>query len=151
MASAVCHIGRDKPVTAAEIEDLRCSVGWDRFEDKYDQILPNSYTHFTVYDANRLIGFLNVISDGIGDAFLLDLMVAPDFQKRGIGKALVKKAVTDLTMDGIRCIHATFSPDLEGFYTKCGFPIFSAGIIDTVQRDTCANGTRSDTVSTPAI
>lgn len=102
-------------------------------------------------DANRLVGFLNVISDGIGDAFLLDLMVAPDFQSRGIGKALVKKAVMDLTDDGIRCIHATFTPDLEGFYRKCGFPIFSAGIIDTALHDTSANDAHSDTVSTPAI
>ena len=151
MANAVCQIERDKPVTAAEIEGLRCAVGWDRFEGRYDQILSNSYTHFTVHDTNRLIGFLNVISDGIGDTCLLDLMVAPDFQSRGIGQALVKKAVMELTDDGIRCIHATFTPDLKGFYRKCGFPIFSAGIIDTVQRDTCANGARSNTVSTPAI
>ena len=151
MANAVYQIERDKPVATAEIEDLRCAVGWDRFEDKYDQILSNSYIHFTVHDADRLIGFLNVISDGIGDAFLLDLMVAPDFQRRGIGKTLVKNAVMDLTDDGIRCIHVTFAPNLEGFYRKCGFPIFSAGIIDTAQRNTKANDTRPDTTSTPAI
>ena len=151
MANAFYQIERDKPATAAEIEDLRCAVGWDRFGGRYDQVLSNSYTQFTVHDANRLIGFLNVISDGIGDAFLLDLMVAPDFQSRGIGQALVKKAVMELTDDGIRCIHATFTSDLVGFYRKCGFPIFSAGIIDTAQHDTSANDAHSDTVPTPAI
>jgi len=124
------QVERDKPVTAKQIEDLRVAVGWDRFESKYDQILQHSYTHFTVYDEDRLIGFLNVVSDGYGDAFLLDLMIAPDFQRQGIGKALVERAVADLTTDGIRCIQVTFKPELEGFYRKCGFHIFLAGIID---------------------
>ena len=123
-------IKRDKPVTSAEIEDLRAAVGWDRFEHKYDRVLKSSYAYFTVRAGRRLIAFLNVISDGVGDAFLVDLMVHPDFQKRGIGMAIVSKAIAELTKDGIRCIQATFRPKHEGFYRRCGFYIFKAGIID---------------------
>ncbi len=125
------QIERDKPVTAGEIENLRSAVGWDRFEHKYDRILKSSYAHFTARDGRRLIAFLNVISDGVGDAFLVDLMVHPDFQRRGFGKAIVSRAIEDLTADGIRCIQATFKPEDEVFYRSCGFYIFKAGIIDS--------------------
>jgi ribosomal protein S18 acetylase RimI-like enzyme len=124
------QVTRGKIVTGTEIEDLRVAVGWDRMEGQYDQILSRSYTHFTAHLSPRLVGFLNTLSDGRGDAFLLDLMVRPEFQRQGIGTALVRKAIADLTADGIRCIQVTFNPEHESFYRKCGFHIFRAGIID---------------------
>ena len=129
------QIIRNEAVTAQEIENLRASVGWDRFENKYDKILANSYAHFTVREAGQLLGFLNVISDGIGDAFLIDLMVHPSAQRRGIGRALVDAAIWGLTSDGIRCIQVTFDSKLESFYRECGFHIFSGGIIDNDERE----------------
>jgi GNAT superfamily N-acetyltransferase len=127
-------VHRDEPVTAKEIEDLRAAVGWERMENKYDRILANSYAHFTVRSEGRLIGFVNVISDGIGDAFLVDLMAHPSAQRRGIGRALVTSAIAELTRDGIKCIQVTFDPELENFYRECGFHIFSGGIIDNDER-----------------
>lgn len=128
------QIKRDEPVTPQEIEDLRAAVGWERLENKYDRILAHSYTHFTVRNAGKLVGFVNVISDGVADAFLLDLIVHPSVQRRGIGKALVDAAIAALTTDGIRCIQVTFDSDLEGFYRDRGFYIFKAGIIDNDHR-----------------
>ena len=116
-------------MTADQIDDLRQQVGWERF-GKYDQALARSYTHFIVRHESLLIGFLNVISDGVANAFLVDLLILPAFQKKGIGKALIKQAVAELTSDGIQCIQVTFSEELEEFYKKCGFYIFKAGIID---------------------
>jgi GNAT superfamily N-acetyltransferase len=130
------QVRRDEPVKAEEIEALRIAVGWEKFENKYDRIIPNSYTHFTIRKEGQLVGFVNVISDGIGDAFLVDLMVHPDIQRRGLGRALVGAAVTALTADGIKCIQVTFNPNLEEFYSSCGFYIFRAGIIDTDEKST---------------
>jgi GNAT superfamily N-acetyltransferase len=128
------QIKRNEAVTAVEIEDLRVAVGWDRFENKYDKVLPNSYTHFTLRENNQLLAFVNVISDGISDAFLVDLMVHPSVQRRGIGRALVGRAIGELTADGIRCIQVTFDVHLERFYRHCGFYIFKGGIIDNDER-----------------
>lgn len=127
-------VKRDDALTGKEIEDLRSAVGWERFPDKYDRILANSYTHFTVRRDNDLVGFVNVISDGVGDAFLVDLMVHPKAQHQGIGSALVNAAVEGLTGDGIKCIQVTFDPELESFYRACGFYIFKGGIIDNDAR-----------------
>jgi N-acetylglutamate synthase-like GNAT family acetyltransferase len=129
------RVRRNEPVEATEIECLRSAVGWEKLENKYDRILANSYTHFTVRADDRLIGFANVISDGICDAFLVDLIVHPNYQRHGLGRVIVERAVADLTADGIKCIQVTFNPEHESFYRDCGFHIFKAGIIDNDHRE----------------
>lgn len=118
-------------VEPKEIEDLRESVEWDRSEGTYQEILNQHYTYYIVRNEDdQLIGYMSVLSDGISDAFLLYLVVHPQYQRKGIGKRIVKKAITDIKAAGIRCIQVTFNNDLESFYEKCGFQIFTGGIID---------------------
>jgi ribosomal protein S18 acetylase RimI-like enzyme len=125
------EIIREAIVDPKEIEDLRESVGWDRSEGTYQEILNRHYTYYTVRNEDdQLIGYMSVLSDGISDAFLLDLVVHPQYQRKGLGKRIVKKAITDIKAAGIRCIQVTFNNDLESFYEKCGFHIFKGGIID---------------------
>lgn len=126
----VYSIERDQAVGAEEINVLRECVGWDHQNGSYDAILERTYCHYTVRAEGTLIGFLNVLSDGIGDAFLVDLMIHRKFQRRGIGTELVKRAVGDLTAEGVQCIQVTFNPDNELFYKSIGFHIIKAGIID---------------------
>jgi N-acetylglutamate synthase-like GNAT family acetyltransferase len=124
------HIVRQALISGIQIEDLRSAVGWESMPATYDSILVHSYTHFSIMDQAALIGFVNVISDGIGDALLVDLMVHPDYQHQGLGKALVIQAINDLRADGIQLIQVVFEPELEAFYRECGFHIVKAGIID---------------------
>ena len=123
-------VEKDQPVTPDEINALRSSVGWDPVGETYHQVVERGYSHYTVRAEGRLIGFVNVLSDGIADAFLLDLAVHKDFQRHHLGTAIVKRAVRDLTDDGVQCIQVTFNPENESFYRSIGFHIFRAGIID---------------------
>ncbi len=128
-------IHRNAPLHGKQVEDLRVAIGWDRMDGYYDRILPRSYAYFSVDNENSdLIAFVNVISDGIADAFLVDLMVHPDYQGKGIGQALVNQAIDALRSDGIRAIEVIFEPHLEGFYKACGFHILESGFIDTWER-----------------
>ncbi|HXV43256.1 MAG TPA: GNAT family N-acetyltransferase [Anaerolineae bacterium] len=129
--SKTYQILRQATLIGTQVEDLRSAVGWDRMQGKYDQILAQSYAHFSVFDNSRLIGFVNVISDGVADAFLVDFMVHPDFQRRGIGKALITHVIKSLKADGLRFIQVIFGAELESFYRECGFHIVRAGIIDS--------------------
>lgn len=125
------EINRNGPVEPREIEALREAVGWDRGEGIYETILQRHYTYYTVRMNNAdLIGYMSVLSDGVSDAFLLDLMIHPQAQRKGIGERLVKYAIRDLKHDGIRCIQVTFEQGIKCFYEKCGFHIFGGGIID---------------------
>jgi len=121
---------RQASLSGVSVEQLRAAVGWDRMDGLYDRILTQSYTHFSVMGNSMLIGFMNVLSDGIADATLLDLMVHPTYQGKGLGKALVEHAVRELIADGIQFIQVVFEPSLENFYRACGFSIIKAGVID---------------------
>lgn len=117
-------------VDATEIENLREAIGWDRQEGKYKKILEKAYAHYILRDKEKLIGFMLIISDGIADAFFIDLIVHPDYQSQGIGSSIVKQGIKDIKTAGIKCIQITFEEKLEGFYKKLGFHIFKGGIID---------------------
>ncbi len=118
------------PVTDSEIGELRRAVGWDYEPGSYDRVLKGVHTWFVARAGSRLIGFLSVISDGEADAFLVDLMVHPEYQKQGLGKEIVHTAVRYARRLGVQCVHVTFNRTEEAFYRKCGFHIFGGGIID---------------------
>jgi N-acetylglutamate synthase-like GNAT family acetyltransferase len=125
------EIVRDGTVEPNEIDDLRQAVGWDRSGANYDKVLASHYTHYTVRDNNGLlIGYMSVLSDGVADAFLLDLVVHPQWQRKAIGARIVRRAIRDMKEAGVQCVQVTFNEDLEPFYAKCGFHIFKGGVID---------------------
>ncbi len=125
------EIIRDGRVAPEEIEDLREAVGWDRCEGTYSSILKQHYTYYVVRgEDGRLIGYMSILSDGISDAFLLDLMVHPDVEREQIGSRLVKRGIRDMKDAGIRYVQVTFNENLRDFYARCGFHIFGGGCID---------------------
>ena len=122
---------RDAAVEPNEIEDLREQVGWDRSEGTYRHVLGRHYARYTARDeAGRLVAYMSVLSDGIADAFLLDLMVHPEHQQAGLGSRLVRRAVADMKQAGVQCVQVTFNDHLAPFYAQCGFHVFKGGIID---------------------
>ncbi len=96
-----------------------------------ERALAGAYTHFSASDGQRLLAFVNVISDGQFYALLVDLLVHPDVQRRGLGRALVACAVRSLEADGIWAVQAVFDPTLEPFYRACGFAMCQAGLVRT--------------------
>lgn len=125
------EIKRSKSVDPGEVNQLRAAVGWEFSDETSEKRMERHYAYYSARDdESNLIGYLSVLSDGIGDAFLIDLMVHPEHQKTGLGMRLVRKAIGDMKQAGIQCIQVTFNDELESFYKKCGFHIFKAGIID---------------------
>ena len=81
-------------------------------------------------DAGALVGFVNVVWDGLVHAWLQDTMVAASAGRRGIGSQLVAVA-TDAARDaGCEYLHVDFDPHLAPFYLDaCGFAPTSAGLL----------------------
>ena len=123
-------IKQNGPVTDEELLELRASVGWDNKTGSPKEVLRRLFTYFTARYEGRLVGFVDVLSDGIADAYLQDLMVHPDFQRKGVGTQLVKSAIWYLQSINIKAIQTNFNPGLEEFYKKFGFHIYQAGILD---------------------
>lgn len=47
----------------------------------------------SAWDGRRLVGLARVISDGCFNAYIPDVIVHPDYQRRGIGRALIKRII----------------------------------------------------------
>ena len=81
-------------------------------------------------DELRLVGFVNVVWDGLVHAWIQDTMVDPRDHHRGIGKQLVAGAVEATRAAGCEWLHVDFDDDLRGFYFKaCGFTPTNGGLI----------------------
>ena len=89
----------------------------------------HALTWIGAFDADRLVGFVQVCWDGGDHAFLLDTAVDPGHQGRGIGVALVEAAAGEVRAAGCTWLHVDFEPHLTSFYRSCGFRPTGAGLI----------------------
>jgi ribosomal protein S18 acetylase RimI-like enzyme len=115
---------------AEQVARLRELVDWDGRVDKFKKKLGNTYFYTACFAGNELVGYVDVVSDGIDDAYIRDLVVHPDYQRRGIGTKLIDMVVKRVRSDGIKTINVVFKPRLKEFYRKANFVIMSGGIID---------------------
>lgn len=67
-------------------------------------------------DLNRIVGFINILSDGILSACIPLLEVVADYRGRGIGRKLVELALAELK--DIYMVDLTCSDDMVPFYQK---------------------------------
>lgn len=132
---------KNGPLRPAEVADLRTAVRWDRQEN----VETRPFAYYTVRNpCNDLVGYVAIVSDGVAHAFLVDLMVHPDYQQTGIGQRIVNHAVSDMYERGMLSVQVTFSQDLAPFYARCGFHIFGGGIIDFKRKSDKTGHSRKD-------
>jgi ribosomal protein S18 acetylase RimI-like enzyme len=73
------------------------------------------------YDADRLVGFGRVVSDGILHAMIYELITDPGYRGRGIGTGVLERLVAGCREAGIRDIQLFSAKGKTGFYEKRGF------------------------------
>jgi predicted N-acetyltransferase YhbS len=79
----------------------------------------------------ELVGFVNVVSDGLVHAWIQDVMVAIAGRRQGIGISLVRAATDGARQAGCEYLHVDFDSDLRPFYfDACGFKPTNAGLIE---------------------
>ena len=102
-----------------------------------EQVLPwaqrlerHAITWVGAFDADELRGFVHACWDGGTHAFLLDTVVNPAHQRRGIGRHLVQTLVQEVADAGCEWLHVDYEPHLSPFYREaCGFETTYAGLM----------------------
>ena len=95
-----------------------------------DQVERHSLGWVVAREDGLLVGFVNVLWDGLVHAWIQDEMVAGGARHRGIGKALIAAAVEEARKAGCEWLHVDFDDDLREFYFgACGFTPTNAGLI----------------------
>ena len=78
---------------AAEILPLYESVGWV-FDCKHPDIVAQAYANslciLAAYEDEKLVGLIRCVGDGHTIVFIQDILVYPEYQRSGIGTALMK-------------------------------------------------------------
>jgi ribosomal protein S18 acetylase RimI-like enzyme len=116
-------------VTNAELNCLFAASWRGHTEADFSPILSRGLCYVCAYEGERLVGFVNVAWDGGIHAFLLDTTVHPDFQRRGIGVELVRRAAEAAREKDIHWLHVDYEPHLKAFYEACGFFHTEAGLM----------------------
>ncbi|MDE6837419.1 MAG: GNAT family N-acetyltransferase [Acutalibacter sp.] len=114
------------------IAALRRSVGWGGMEAELRNPALRDYLTIACYDGDELVGFLDVVSNGVTDAYIQDVMVRPDYQGRGIGTELMNRAMERLKNDRIYMISVIYGEEsLRPFYERFGFCTMLCGQMET--------------------
>lgn len=78
----------------------------------------------------HLVGFANVVWDGLVHAWIQDVMVAGPDRRRGLGRLVVAEAADGARGAGCEWLHVDFEPHLRPFYVDaCGFTPTEAGLM----------------------
>jgi GNAT superfamily N-acetyltransferase len=119
------------PLDHAEMTDLVASHGATPFPGWWERIRPHSFGWVTARDLQgRLVGFVNVVSDGDCHAFLIDTKTRGELQRRGVGTRIVAFAAEQAKAAGHEWLHVDFDDELAPFYfDACGFEPTPAGLI----------------------
>ena len=104
-----------------KLQELFLSVEWDsgNYPEKLSKAITGSTSVFTAWDNEQLVGLINVLSDGSMAAYVHYLLVRPEYQSQGIGKALVNMVVEEYA-DVPHKVLVAYNSEV-GFYERCGF------------------------------
>lgn len=81
-----------------EIISLYKSVGWVNYTNNplmLKESFANSLKILGAYDDEKLLGVIRVVGDGHSVVFIQDILIYPEYQRKGIGTALLKRVLQD--------------------------------------------------------
>ena len=107
--------------SAAELEELFLSVEWSsgHFPEKLQAAMRNFETVYTAWDRDRLVGLCCAMDDSVMTAYIHYLLVRPDYQSKGIGRALIGR-MKETYKDYLRVVLVAYNKEVR-FYESCGF------------------------------
>ncbi|MCU0549798.1 MAG: GNAT family N-acetyltransferase [Leptolyngbya sp. Prado105] len=116
----------EREIDLYELEELCDAVGWSRRPlRKVKKAIQHSFLVASMWEQRgaqrRLVGFARATSDHAFNATIWDVVVHPDFQGKGLGKALMKFMIKKLRSEDISNITLFADPHVVNFYRNLGF------------------------------
>lgn len=108
----------------AQVIDLYRAVGWSAYTSEPETLraaLRGSSCVAVAHDGPALVGLARVISDGASIAYLQDVLVHPDYRRRGIGAAVVRAALAPYDTVRQKVLLTDDEPTQQAFYEHLGY------------------------------
>ena len=103
---------------------LYSSVGWTNYTNNptmLEEAVEASLWHLAVFDEEALVAYIRLVGDGHSVLLVQDLLVRPDYQRQGIGRKLLKEALTTFPHVYQRLLVTERSEKNLAFYQSLGF------------------------------
>ena len=116
----------------AELERLHegCFPGEAQSTGWWEQVNRHSFGWICLRHQAQLAGFVNLPWDGGHHCFVMDLMVAPAFQRSGWAARIMREVVVRVKDGSCQWLHVDFAPHLRSLYfDTCDFTPTDAGLI----------------------
>ncbi len=111
-------------IAAAELAALYESVGWSAYTTDPDDLrtaVANSTYVVTARVGAELVGLARGLSDDISIFYLQDLLVRPEYQRRGIGTALINNCLERFGHVRQKVLLTDDLPAQHRFYESAGY------------------------------
>ncbi|MFZ5475229.1 MAG: GNAT family N-acetyltransferase [Myxococcota bacterium] len=108
------------PVPADQLATLFAAVAFSRERDAatLTAMVEGSRWIVSAWDGERLVGFARALSDGVQNAYVSTVCVLPDYQRRGIGRELMRRLLDG--RDHVKWVLHT-RPNARRLYESLGF------------------------------
>lgn len=107
-----------------EILNLYDSVSWTNYTSN-PSILTNAYKHslkiLGAYDGDRLVGIIRVVGDGYSIVYIQDIIVLPEYQRKGIGTLLLEQILLEYKNVYQKVLVTDNTEKTIQFYKSAGF------------------------------
>ena len=103
---------------------LYSSVGWTNYTNNptmLEEAVEASLWQLAVFDEEALVAYIRLVGDGHSVLLVQDLLVRPDYQRQGIGKKLLEKALETFPHVYQRLLVTERSEKNLAFYQSLGF------------------------------
>ncbi|MCB0463902.1 MAG: GNAT family N-acetyltransferase [Flavobacteriaceae bacterium] len=103
-----------------EVSEIFQQVNWGiRLPKAIEHAFKKSSITCFIKEEDTIVGFGRTVDDGKYYALLVDVVVRPEYQSKGIGTQIVNEIKSRLI--GYNFITLTAAPNKEGFYQKIGW------------------------------
>ena len=118
----------DAGISWIDVADLFARVGWDaRDPEDVRRAFARSSLKVFAFENDELIGFGRTIDDGQFYATVVDVVVSPAHQRKGVGRAIVEDLQSRL--QSFLVVTLIAAPDVQPFYEKLGWHKASTGML----------------------
>jgi GNAT superfamily N-acetyltransferase len=120
-----------------EVVGLYTAVGWTAYTREPDTIaagLAGASFVAGAFDGSRLVGLVRAVSDDATICYLQDVLVHPDAQRAGVGRALVAAVLDRYAHVRQQVLLTDDEPKQRAFYESLGY----AEIRDVADASLCA-------------
>jgi len=121
---AIEPLGANESVDIDELVTLYDAVGWSAYTREPETLraaIAGSSFVVTARRGTRLVGLARAISDGAMDCYLQDVLIAPDQQRSGVGRALVTVVLDRYSGVQRKVLLTGDEPRQRAFYESLGW------------------------------